>query len=78
MCLLLPLKVLFLAVTIAALLSQYNDTDGIGLSPSGIFAKKFFNYSVLEPANSIAINSESVEELVKIVCSIDFHILAPP
>lgn len=43
-CLLLLLKVLFIAIAIVNWQSQYNDTDGVGFILKGIFAKKFFNH----------------------------------
>lgn len=53
-------------------------TVRVGFIPKEIFAKKFFKHSIPLLANSRAINSDSIVDLVIMYFLIDFHASAPP
>jgi len=72
MCQFLPLKDLFFAIAIATWQSQCMGIEGVGLIPKGISVKKFLSQSTSFPADSKAINSDSIVDLAIIFCLADF------
>ena len=78
MCRDLPLYMTFLALPIAALLSQCIHTAGTGLGQLGISSKKFRSHSASSPALSKAISYDSIVDLAIQVCLDDFQYTAAP
>ena len=77
-CLFFPLNALFFAIDIATWQSQRIDTEGVGCIPKGISDRKFFNHSASLPADSRAINYDSMVEEAMRVCLDDFQATTPP
>ena len=78
MCLDLPLYITFCALPIVAWLSQYMHIVGTVFGHSRISSKKFHSHSVSSPDLSRATNSDSMVDLVIIVCLGDFHGITHP
>ena len=77
-CMFFPLNILLLALAITAWLSQFIDTDGVGLIHKGISLNRSLSHSTSELAFSKAINSTSIVDRVMQVCLDDSQEIAPP
>jgi len=56
-------------------ITVYIKVDEVGFIPSGMFAKKFVNYSTSLQTISRAINSYFIIDITIIVCLTDFHVI---
>ena len=71
------LYTLFLSIPITGCESQWRETGESCLPHKSISAKRFLSHSASCPANSRAMNSDSMVECAIQVCLEDFHEIAP-